>query len=173
MKSKELTDSDLGLSPSSNQTHIGLHSSMLSSWTSSGTIYDVYLFIEGQDHLLECKAVINAITRERGAIEAPKIIVGSGIPEDKNLNKIIRRNAESDKTLRILSFAELGDRKILAFLTRKTPCGMGDIARDFSQPIGAEFNESIILSQETVNKLTGNLVNMFRKYSQKKGYELN
>jgi hypothetical protein len=166
MKSKELTDSDLGLSPSSNQTHIGLHSSMLSSWTSSETIYDVYLFIEGQDNLVECKAVINAITRDSGAIEAPKIKVGSGIPEDKNLNKIIRRNAGTDRTLRVLSFAELDNRKILAFLTRKIPCAMSDIAREFSQQIGADSNE-------TIKKFTGNLVTMFRKYSQKKGYEFN
>lgn len=143
MHTKELSKADLGLS-GTHGTHIGLHKDMIKGWSEKDRVYNAYLFVSELPGPIACKGVINAITRDSGAIEAPKLKTGSGVPDEKNLLKLIRKYG-SDKR-KWLTIAQLPDDTLLVFLGTR-PASVDSITEE-AQPLeleetGSELTEFV------------------------------
>jgi hypothetical protein len=120
MRTKELTEADLGLRSSSHQTHIGLHSEMVSDVSKTDKTYEAYLYLGEENKWLPCFACIKAITRESGSVEAPRLKTCSGkIKDDEDLYKLIRKYGTQE--VKYLTLGTLPDKKIIAILHKKTP----------------------------------------------------
>jgi 5-methylcytosine-specific restriction protein B len=133
MYAKELSDSDLGIG-TSHQTHIGLHEDMVRGWSEKDRTYDAYLFVGDPAEPVSCQAVINGITTPDGKVRSPKIKTGAGIPEEKNLLRLIRKHGSADK--RWLSIAQLPDDRLFVFLGKR-PKTVDSIAEE-AQPVDLE-----------------------------------
>lgn len=96
---KTLTDADLGVSITSHQTHIGLLNDMVRSYQKADRIIDALFYTPELGAEVRCKGVLNAIQRENGAIEAPKLKSGGHdavtIDGVRNLFMLIRQYATS------------------------------------------------------------------------------
>ncbi|MFV0230781.1 DUF3883 domain-containing protein [Empedobacter falsenii] len=71
---KQLSQSDLGLKKSGNQTHIGLFKKTLQFWDEGNNISSSKLIYKGQ--IFELLLILDFIKRKDGRIEAPKIRKG-------------------------------------------------------------------------------------------------
>jgi 5-methylcytosine-specific restriction protein B len=126
MHSKELSKADLGIS-GTHGTHIGLHRDMVRGWSEKDRVYDAYLFVSDLPNPIACQGVINAITRDSGAVDAPKLKTGSGIPDEKNLLKLIRKYGGEKR--KWLTVAQLPDDTLLVFLGKR-PASVDSITED-------------------------------------------
>lgn len=120
MRTKRLTDADLGLSSPSHQTHIGLLSEMVSDVSKTDKTYEAYLYLGEENEWLPCYASIKSITRESGAVEAPRLKTCSAkINDDEDLYKLIRKYGTQE--IRYLTLGTLPDKKIIAILHKEVP----------------------------------------------------
>jgi 5-methylcytosine-specific restriction protein B len=150
MYTKELSDPDLGIG-SGNQTHIGLHEDMVRGWSAKDRTYDAFLFLGESDPPIACQAVINGITAPNGTVRSPKIKTGSGIPDEKNLLKLIRKYGNASR--RWLTIAQLPNDILLVFLGKR-PTTADSVAEEARVVSGDELGNEL---QDIVKK--------FAKYS--------
>lgn len=104
---------DLGLSPKSNQTHIGFAKNYTKDW-SRDRVFNGYVVVKGYG-IKKVNAYINCITRRNGNIEAPKIVTDpingvynklyrSAVKEIRQASKYIKKDLNIDKVVMIVCF---------------------------------------------------------------------
>ena len=111
-KHKTLTDADLGLSETSNQTHIGLSQSMVRTGTKEDRQIQILFYTPDLGAEIACAGIASFIERENGAINAPKLKSAGGefvIGDALNAYSLIRHFATKGSRPRELWMEELDD----------------------------------------------------------------
>jgi hypothetical protein len=109
---KTLSPADLRLAPASRQTHIGLLEEMVKNFGIEPRKIDVFFYTPALGVEIPCKGLLNAIKRESGAVNAPKLTSANGsftIDEGLNVLYLIQHFANTGSKPRELWMWERDD----------------------------------------------------------------